>query len=62
MTEMDQALAIMLPRLRGKESRKESVLGKAAIRMIEQHLSCYESKRGEVYGEARRAAIQRPVY
>jgi hypothetical protein len=57
MTNIDIALATMLPRLRGKESRKESVLGKAAIRMIEQHLRCYESKRSEEYGEARRAAI-----
>lgn len=45
MTEMDEALALMLQRLNGKESRRATTLGKAAIRMIKQHLHCYESKR-----------------
>ncbi|MED0673862.1 hypothetical protein P4S95_27335 [Aneurinibacillus aneurinilyticus] len=45
MTEMDKALALMLPRLKSKESRAVTTLGKAAIRMIKQHLDCYESKR-----------------
>lgn len=50
MTEMDKALAFMLPRLKSKESRAVTTLGKAAIRMIKQHLDCYESKRGCLHG------------
>lgn len=50
MTEMDKALALMLPRLKNKESRRATTLGKAAIRMIKQHLNCYESKRSWSHG------------
>jgi hypothetical protein len=58
VTKMDIALANMLAHLKGKKNRQpDNIRIKTSIRMIEQHLNCYESKRGEGYGEARRAAI-----
>ncbi|SDJ78239.1 hypothetical protein SAMN04487909_12867 [Aneurinibacillus migulanus] len=50
MTNTDKALALMLPRLKSKESRRITMLGNTAIRMIKQHLDCYESKRGCLHG------------
>ncbi|ERI10850.1 hypothetical protein [Aneurinibacillus aneurinilyticus] len=50
MTNTDKALALMLPRLKSKESRRMTMVGNTAIRMIEQHLNSYESKRSWSHG------------